>query len=212
MPLLFAEGIESEVSDLDASNRANRRRLPPRRCQIGAQFESEDGAGFELLQHGHALGDNLLHQPPAFHVAHLLASSTHPHESHAVQPQEWCASIEPYGPRYGLALDVKESGTPQQRLERSCISVAISLIGDVSEALLRNTTQLPEERDFVIGAPTYQVPPNPHNHRFALAAYALRNQAELLARPDVLGSGNQIIRSTLMFARPVYRAQRDCSD
>jgi len=42
---------------------ADRRRLPPRHSQIGVQFESEDGTGFELLQHGQALGDNLLHQP-----------------------------------------------------------------------------------------------------------------------------------------------------
>jgi hypothetical protein len=74
------------VSGLPLLRRAHVSRsvwLPPRRCQIGARFESVDGTGFELLQHGQALGDNLLHHPPAFLVAHLLANCTHAHERHA---------------------------------------------------------------------------------------------------------------------------------
>jgi hypothetical protein len=120
------------VSGLPLLRRAHVSRsvwLPPRRCQIGARFESVDGTGFELLQHGQALGDNLLHHPPAFLVAHLLA------KLHSCPRAPCCSTELPEEPEFHH----RRAMCPQPPCPRSPVPAAFArLPRPCRESLLAN--------------------------------------------------------------------------
>ena len=108
----------------------SRLRLALRRCQIGAELQSDASSLGVGLQQGHTLACDSLYNVLAFLIVQHLASSTHANERHCVQSQERCAILKTCGARYRPQLDFMEASIPKQRLKWSRFSEAVPLIHD----------------------------------------------------------------------------------